>query len=118
VQDADALGGLEATPHVEGNLSRFQRWAKRLMGTETTRRKTEVTVETDRVLIIRRRLSKRGWCRECGCEVDMVELAEVQALTNKSRLEIEDGSLSQGWHISEDTNGVPLVCLESLLKSL
>jgi hypothetical protein len=103
---------------VEGNLSRFQRWAKRLMGVETTQKKTEVTVETDRVLIIRRRLTKRGWCRECGCEVDMVELSEVQALTNKSKLELHDGSLSQKWHFSEDEDGSPLVCLESLLKSL
>jgi hypothetical protein len=80
--------------------------------------KTEVTVETDRVLIIRRRLTKRGWCRECACEVDMVELSEVQALTNKSQLELHDGSLSQSWHFSEDVDGSPLVCLESLLKSL
>jgi hypothetical protein len=103
---------------VEGNLSRFQRWAKQLMSSKTTPMKTELTAETDRVLIMRRRLSKRGWCCECGCEVDMVELSEVQALTNKSRLEIRDGSLSQGWHFSEDADGVPLVCLESLLKSL
>jgi hypothetical protein len=103
---------------VEGNLSRFQRWAKRLVGAETTQKKTEVTVETDRVLIIRRRLTKRGWCRECACEVDMVELSEVQALTNKSQLELRDGSLSQRWHFSEDEDGSPLVCLESLLKSL
>jgi hypothetical protein len=106
------------TPHVAGNLSRFQRWAKRLVGAKTTQKQTEVTVETDRVLIIRRRLTKRGWCRDCGCEVDMVELSEVQALTNRSQLELRDGSLSKKWHFSEDLDGAPLVCLESLLKSL
>jgi hypothetical protein len=103
---------------VEGNLSRFQRWAKRLVGVETTQKTTQVTVETDRFLVIRRRLTKRGWCRDCACEVDMIELAEVQALTNKSQLDLRDGSLSQSWHFSENADGTPLVCLESLLKSL
>jgi hypothetical protein len=31
---------------------------------------------------------------------------------------LHDGSLSQKWHFSEDEDGSPLVCLESLLKSL
>lgn len=45
----------------------------------TTQSRTEITVETDRVLIIRR--SVRAWCRQCGREVDMLSLGEAEALT-------------------------------------
>jgi len=34
----------------------------------TAHRRTEVTVETDRVLIIQRRRVIRTWCQECGGE--------------------------------------------------
>ena len=44
-------------------------------------KRTEITVETDRVLIIRRSRSIRGWCPACSCEVDMVGLREAEAVT-------------------------------------
>jgi len=38
----------------------------------TAHEKTEITIETDQILIIRRRRSVRFWCQECGSPVDMV----------------------------------------------
>jgi hypothetical protein len=48
----------EAEPSVGGNLSRFLRWAKRLAAAIARHRRIEITVETDRIVIIRRRRSK------------------------------------------------------------
>jgi len=100
---------------VANNLSRFQDWAKRLRDGISTRKRTEVTVETDLVLIVRQRSSVRAWCQECGCEVDVVKaeiLAGVAEPWFGNRVEQEK------WHSLEDPEGTPLVCLKSLGKSM
>jgi len=84
----------------------------------TDYRKTEITVETHRIVTIRRRRSLRAWCVECGAEVDMVSLDEVQALTELTQPLLRDSAQAARWHFSEAQDGTPLVCLESLRKSL
>jgi hypothetical protein len=103
---------------VESNLSRFRRWAKRLVGAETTHRKTEVTVETDRILIIRRQNVIRGWCQDCAGEADWVSLEEAGAIAGTSPATLRDHPQSQAWHFCEAPDGALLVCLASLLKSM
>lgn len=81
-------------------------------------KRTEITVETDRVLIIRRRRTLRAWCQECGRDVDMVDLGEAGTLTGMSGRGLRDDAEDSGWHVYEGQDGIGLVCLESLLKSL
>ena len=83
----------------------------------TTHKRTEITVETDQVLIIRRRRSIRARCAQCGCEVDMVGPEEAGALAGMSGQTLRDSAHARGWHLSEGPNGTALVCIESLLKS-
>ena len=83
----------------------------------TAHKRTEITVETDRVLIIRRRRSIRAWCQECGCEVDMVGLVEAQALVGMAGQALLDYAPARGWHVSEGQGKARLFCLESLLKA-
>jgi hypothetical protein len=80
----------------------------------TTQTRTEITVETDRVLIIRR--SIRAWCRQCGREVDMLSLGEAEALTAVSGQELCASAQAHRWHLCENQQGTCLVCLESLRK--
>ena len=102
---------------MDSNLSRFQRWAKRLIGPEITHKKTEITVETGRVLIIRRRGMTRAWCEACAAEVDTVSLDEIAEINGvPAALSLE--TLSRSWHYCEDADGAPRICLESLLKSM
>jgi len=82
------------------------------------RKRTEITIETERVLIIRRRRSTRAWCQECGGEVDMVGLAEAEAITGTTQPMLQDSAKARGWHLAEGQGGTPLICLESLLKSM
>jgi hypothetical protein len=82
----------------------------------TTQSRTEITVETQRVVIIRR--SVRAWCQQCGCEVEMVSLGEAQALTGVLARQSCAGVRALRWHISENQQGIRLVCLESLRKWL
>jgi hypothetical protein len=103
---------------VDSTLSRFQRWAKRLVRAQTANRRTEITVETERVLIIRRRRVIRGWCLECRGEVDLVSLEDAGAIAKMSPPALRCSPQAHALHFCDGSDGVPLVCLESLLKSL
>jgi hypothetical protein len=59
-----------------------RRWAK-ISGSRTDSRKTEITLETERIWIIRKSRTRRGWCAECGREVDLVQLKEAEILSGK-----------------------------------
>lgn len=80
-------------------------------------KRTEITMETEQVLTIRWRHSTRGWCQECGREVEMVGLAEAEGITGMTQPVLQAGAQIQKWHISEDQDGSPLICLASLLRS-
>jgi hypothetical protein len=77
-------------------------------------KRTQITVETDQVLIIRRRGCIRQWCRKCGRKTDMVSLAQARLITGMPHLlldRIENGK----WHVTEAQGKSPLICLDSLL---
>jgi hypothetical protein len=82
------------------------------------RNRTEITIETDQVTIIRRRRVVRLWCEECGCEADMVGLAETEALTGLKPPMLSDPAPTRGWHFIEGADKKRLICLESLRKSM
>jgi hypothetical protein len=106
----------------------IQRWAKTSSPVAATNKKTEITVATEQVWIIRRSRTSRGWCAECGREVDMVDLKKAEALSGMTQPMLPQTRMTQpmlpgcgeggrGWHWSRASDGSPLVCLESLLKS-
>jgi hypothetical protein len=81
-----------------------------------TRKRIEIDIQTDQVLIIRRRRATRMWCRECGCEVDMLNLNAAQTLSGLKPSALRQYIENKAWHSSKDQDGQPLLCLESLLK--
>lgn len=111
------VGRAEAEPNMASNLERFWSWARRWERSLTPYKRTEITVETDHVLIVRRRRSVRAWCRQCGHEVDMVGLAEAEASTGISGPQLRNYAESRGWHLFQNDDGCDLICLESWLKS-
>ena len=101
----------------------FLRWAKISRRWAGTSKRTEVTVETDRILVIQRLRATRVWCAECGREVDMVTLRDAAALSAKDAPILGPQPMlpgygdDRGWHWSRAKDGTPLICLESLLRS-
>ncbi|HET6181703.1 MAG TPA: hypothetical protein VFE61_32590 [Candidatus Sulfotelmatobacter sp.] len=85
------------------------------MGGAPTRKRTEITIETDMIVTIRRRRSTRVWCRECGCAVDAVGLEEAGFLRGVTHPKPSD-AVAANWHVCEGWDGQLLICLESLLK--
>jgi len=81
------------------------------------RRRTKITVENHRVLVIRRLGSTQAWCPECEAETDMVRPEEALALVHASQAQLADIALDHHWHVIQDHDGRLLVCLQSVLKA-
>lgn len=77
------------------------------------RKRTEITVETNEVLTIRRARVYRVWCGECGREVDMLGLLDARVIGGLPG----DVECPAKWHVQEE-QGHALVCMESILKSI
>jgi hypothetical protein len=73
-------------------------------------RRTEVTVETETLLVVRRGGAARGWCDACGAEVALLTpLAAARASGVSTRLvyaRLEAGLV----HFAELPDGTLLVC--------
>jgi hypothetical protein len=110
--------GPEAEGNVASNLSRFECWAKRLAGTATWRKRTEITVETDQLLVIRRWRSRRSWCPVCGREVEVVGVEEAVAITGVREPLLAGIAGDRRWHCCEAPDGSARICLDSVLNSL
>lgn len=80
-------------------------------------KRTQIIVETDQVLIIRRRGCVRHWCRECGRETDMVTLSSASLVTGVAQALLRYGARTGKWHKTETAGGSPLICLNSLLAA-
>ncbi len=78
-------------------------------------KRTEITVETNEVLVVRRTKVYRGWCALCARKVDMVGLSEARAMAGISP-EHGDAGRSAQWHVFEGQQ-TALVCLDSVLKA-
>lgn len=115
-------GTTDIEQNVASTLSRFRCWVKKVVEAGFGAQRTEMTIQTDQLLIIRGHASTRGWCPECGREVDMLGLKEAEALGGAPHpLTIQPllpgWAVSRGWHWSQAPDGSPQVCLESVLKS-
>jgi hypothetical protein len=102
--------------NVESNLSRIRQWAKRLVGGIFATQRTEITVQTDRIVLIRRRF-RRVWCQQCGREVEAIAMGDATNLAGGKQLTLPGDAESGEWHVCVSNDGETLVCLESLLKA-
>lgn len=80
----------------------------------TADRGARITIETERVLLMVRRRSSRGWCQRCGQEVDLVRIGDMGTVLEGVRLEGEAKSDTR-LHLERAKEGFA-VCLKSLLQ--
>ncbi len=76
------------------------------------KRRTEITIEIDRVTVISRRTTQRLWCESCGAEVDMISEPETGANAQAIRRLVQMGAV----HSLATVDGGHLICLDSLLR--
>jgi hypothetical protein len=78
---------------------------------------TEITVETERVLVIRRRYrAVEEWCAGCKETVLMIRPDQAAAVAGRSLREIFSEVEAAALHFVEKPDGMLLICLNSLLK--
>jgi excisionase family DNA binding protein len=79
------------------------------------KRRTEITIETERVVIVRRRLTVRVWCRSCDRQVTMVTVDEAARMAGVSSRTIYRWVEADQLHFNETAEGRLLICTDSLL---
>lgn len=79
---------------------------------------TKITVETDSLMIVQGRNSRRSWCGRCGAEAEMIAIESVGVITNLDRSALEEWLNSGTLHRSQSANGSEQICLNCLLASV
>jgi hypothetical protein len=81
-------------------------------------KQTKITIQTESLLIMRGRTSRRTWCSQCAAEAEVIALEEVGVISNLDPSAIEQCVNSPELHRSETPTGSTLICLNSLLASV
>jgi hypothetical protein len=78
-------------------------------------KQTKITIETDSLLILRGRSSRRAWCPRCTAEVDTIALEDAGVVSNLEPAALEEWLNSGELHRLQAADGSTLTCLNSLL---
>jgi len=78
-------------------------------------KQTKITIETDSLLILRSRSSRRVWCRLCGAEGEMITLEDSGVISNLKPAALDEWLNSSALHRLQAADGSTLICLNSLL---
>ena len=78
-------------------------------------KQTKITIETDSLLILRSRSSRRAWCPLCAAEGEMIALENVGLVSNLERPALEEWLNAGELHRLQAGDGSVLICLNSLL---
>jgi hypothetical protein len=78
-------------------------------------RKIEITVETHRLTVVRRRREPaRGWCRQCEKEVLMLPPDEAAGKAGVSVRTVNRWVEAETIHFNETNRGLLLICANSV----
>ena len=78
-------------------------------------KQTMITIETESLLILRSRNSRREWCPRCTAEAEMIALENTGATSNPQKTALEACLNSADLHLVQASDGSTLICLNSLL---
>jgi len=81
-------------------------------------KRTKITIETDSLLVHRRRTSLRAWCSQCGAEVETIPLNDAGVVSNLPPAGVQAWMESAGLHHITTADRAVLICLDSMLKQL
>ena len=91
---------------------------ERLRKVKLMAKQTTITIETDSLLILRGRSSRRLWCRLCGAEGEMITLEDSGVISNLKPPALDDWLNSLALHRLQAADGSTVICLKSLLARL
>jgi hypothetical protein len=80
------------------------------------KRKITITIETHQLLVIRKRNKLRAWCAACSEQSDFATLGEACALTANDAETIYQLIVNEKLHSVKAPDGLPLICLQSVVN--
>jgi hypothetical protein len=80
------------------------------------RKRTEITVETEEILVRHAPQITKRWCAECAAEVSMATPEVASAIINDQASRITQGIQAGHVHCAETPDGRRVVCLKSFLQ--
>lgn len=84
-----------------------------------TTKRTEITIETDRIVVLsRRKVSVVSWCHECTQMTKMVTVDEAAAIAGVTSRTMFRWTDAEKLHFSETAEGVLMICFNSLQNSI
>ena len=72
--------------------------------------RTEITVETERLVVVNRRRTKDAWCSSCARQVQMLTVDDAAILFHVASRTIFHWAESRVVHASETPEGLLLIC--------
>ena len=78
------------------------------------RKRTEITIETDRMFYISSPRIVLSWCAACDAQVEMVPVDEAAILRRVDSRTIFRWVEAERVHSNETANGLLMICLNSL----
>ncbi|MDX6695802.1 MAG: hypothetical protein QOF02_3405 [Blastocatellia bacterium] len=80
------------------------------------KRRTEITVKTDRLIVVRReqRAGTAAWCESCAKPATMLSVDDAAAVARSSSRAIYRRVEADTLHFTETPEGRLLICLNSL----
>ena len=78
------------------------------------RKRTEITIETERMFYISSPRIVLSWCAMCGAQTEMVPVDEAAILRRVDSRTIFRWVEAELVHSSETANGLLLICLNSI----
>jgi hypothetical protein len=77
-------------------------------------RRTQITIETERLLVIARQHTIRAWCEKCGSEVEFLAQDKSRSLPPSVPEQLE-AEYAAKLHLGRAKDGL-VICLKSLLR--
>jgi hypothetical protein len=78
------------------------------------KKRTEITIETERTLVVSSAKKAISWCAACNAQAEMVPVDEAAILQRVDSRTIFRWVEAKRVHSSETANGLLLICLNSL----
>ncbi len=83
-----------------------------------TRRRAEIILETEEVLMVRHRRFTEAWCEQCGESVAVISDEDAATLTGTSLEGMRHGAASGEFHAVELADNRFTICLKGLFHKI